>query len=126
MLVSSPRIDFSTRLQLNCARDIDLTIRPQGPAGCGTIIFFADRFARRGIAALVYDKRGQELRPEIGRPRDTKTSPDALAGIHLLQHRKDIYPDRTGVFGHSEGGAVVAIKRRQHVMPEPQPNCFGS
>lgn len=32
--------------------------------------------------------------------------------------------DRTGAFGHSEVGAVVAIKRRQHVVPEPQPNLF--
>jgi uncharacterized protein len=76
----------------------------------GTILFYADRFARRGIAALVYDKRGTGA--STG---DWKTatyedlSDDALAGIHLLQQRKDIHPDRIGAFGHSEGGAVVTI-----------------
>jgi len=76
----------------------------------GTIMFFADRLARRGIAALVYDKRGTGA--STG---DWKTATyeeladDALAGIHLLQRRKDIHVDRIGAFGHSEGGAVVAI-----------------
>jgi pimeloyl-ACP methyl ester carboxylesterase len=76
----------------------------------GTILFYADRFARRGIAALVYDKRGTGA--STG---DWKTatyedlSDDALAGIHLLQTRKEIYSDQIGAFGHSEGGAVVAI-----------------
>jgi hypothetical protein len=73
----------------------------------GTIMFFADRFARRGIAALVYDKRGTGA--STG---DWKTatyeeiSDDALAGVHLLQRREDVYHDRIGAFGHSEGGAV--------------------
>jgi len=76
----------------------------------GTIMFFADRLVRRGIAALVYDKRGTGA--STG---DWKTatyedlSDDALAGIHLLQQRKDTHPDRIGAFGHSEGGAVVTI-----------------
>ena len=76
----------------------------------GTIMFFADSFARRGITALVYDKRGTGA--STG---DWKTatyeeiSDDALAGIHLLQRREDIRPGQIGAFGHSEGGAVVAI-----------------
>jgi pimeloyl-ACP methyl ester carboxylesterase len=76
----------------------------------GTIMFFADRFARRGIAALAYDKRGTGTSSG-----DWKTatyeelSDDALAGIHMLQQREEIHPDQIGALGHSEGGAVVAI-----------------
>lgn len=76
----------------------------------GSKMFLADRFARRGIAALVYDKRGTGA--STG---DWKTAAyeeiaeDALTGIHMLQRRKDIRSDQIGAFGHSEGGAVVAI-----------------
>jgi alpha-beta hydrolase superfamily lysophospholipase len=76
----------------------------------GTILFFADRFARRGITALVYDKRGTgDSTGDWKTATYEEISDDALAGIHLLQRRQDIYSDRIGAFGHSEGGAVVAI-----------------
>jgi pimeloyl-ACP methyl ester carboxylesterase len=76
----------------------------------GTIMFFADRFARRGIAALVYDKRGTgDSTGDWKTATYEEISDDALAGIHLLQRRESIRLDQIGAFGHSEGGAVVAI-----------------
>jgi pimeloyl-ACP methyl ester carboxylesterase len=76
----------------------------------GTIMFFADRLVRRGIAALVYDKRGTGSSTGAWKTATYEDlSDDALAGIHLLQQRKDIHTDRIGAFGHSEGGAVVTI-----------------
>ncbi|HST11223.1 MAG TPA: alpha/beta fold hydrolase [Terriglobales bacterium] len=76
----------------------------------GTNRFIADRFARSGIAALVYDKRG--VGASTG---DWKTSSyddlanDAIAGIDLLASRSDIDAKRIGLHGHSEGGIVAPL-----------------
>jgi len=76
----------------------------------GTNRFIADQFARSGIAALIYDKRGSGA--STG---DWKTSSyddlanDAIAGIDLLASRSDIDAARIGLHGHSEGGIIAAI-----------------
>jgi dienelactone hydrolase len=81
-----------------------------GETRWGTNRFIADRFARKGIAALVYDKRGSG-----GSSGDWKSSSyddladDALAGIDLLASRADIDPKRIGLHGHSEGGIIAPI-----------------
>ena len=81
-----------------------------GETRWGTNRFIADRFARQGIAALVYDKRGSG-----GSTGDWKSSSyddladDALAGIDLLASRPDIDPKRIGLHGHSEGGIIAPI-----------------
>ena len=81
-----------------------------GETRWGTNRFIADRFARLGIAALVYDKRGSGA--STG---DWKSSSyddlarDALAGIDLLASRPDIDPKRIGLHGHSEGGIIAPI-----------------
>jgi uncharacterized protein len=81
-----------------------------GETRWGTNRFIADRFARLGIAALVYDKRGSG-----GSSGDWKSSSyddladDALAGIDLLASRPDIDPKRIGLHGHSEGGIIAPI-----------------
>ena len=86
----------------------------QGQTRWGTPFFLADRFARRGIVSLVYDKRGSG--DSTG---DWKTATyddianDALAGIHLLQQRADIRTGQVGAYGHSEGGAIVAMMAAQ-------------
>ena len=76
----------------------------------GTNRFIADQFARSGIAALVYDKRGSG-----GSTGDWKASSyhdlanDAIAAIDLLASRPEIDPTRIGLHGHSEGGIIAAI-----------------
>jgi dienelactone hydrolase len=81
-----------------------------GETRWGTNRFIADRFARLGIAALVYDKRGSGASSG-----DWKSSSyddladDALAGIDLLASRPDIDPKRIGLHGHSEGGIIAPI-----------------
>lgn len=65
-------------------------------------------FARNGVAALVYDKRG------IGRSTGgdwTATSieefaRDALAGLAAIKGRPDVDPKRIGMSGHSQGGWI--------------------
>ena len=81
-----------------------------GETRWGTNRFIADRFARAGIAALAYDKRGSGA--STG---DWKMSSyddlanDAIAGIDLLASRSDIDAKRIGLHGHSEGGIVAPI-----------------
>ena len=66
-------------------------------------------FARAGVAALVYDKRG------VGRSTggDWTTSSiedfarDALAGLEAIKRRRDVDPKRIGVAGHSQGGWIA-------------------
>jgi pimeloyl-ACP methyl ester carboxylesterase len=71
--------------------------------------FAADHFARHGIAALIYDKRG------VGASKGnwaTATfddmASDAVAALRLLQRRKDIKPDQVGMWGSSQAGWVMA------------------
>jgi len=72
--------------------------------------FYADLFARRGIAALIYDKRNlgaDPRRPSQVELRDL--AGDALAAVALLKSRADINPGQIGLWGHSEGGWVAPI-----------------
>ncbi|HEX8942628.1 MAG TPA: alpha/beta fold hydrolase, partial [Gemmatimonadaceae bacterium] len=70
----------------------------------------ADYLARRGVVALIYDKRG--VGASTG---DWKTSTlddlaaDARAVVHLLSARSDVDPRRVGVYGHSQGGFIAPM-----------------
>jgi uncharacterized protein len=76
----------------------------------GTNRYIADQFARAGIAALIYDKRGSGA---SGGDWKTATyedlARDALSAISLLRSRADIDPTRIGLHGHSQGGIVAAV-----------------
>ncbi len=81
-----------------------------GPEGRFGARFLAEYCAAHGIAALIYDKRG------VGKSTgDWKRSDfgdlaeDAIAGIHLLQQRKEINPRQIGVYGHSQGGMIAPL-----------------
>jgi len=70
----------------------------------------ADVFARHGIAALVYDKRGTG--GSEGDWQQTSISnhaDDALAAVRLLQGRSDINPRQVGIFTTSYGGLVTPL-----------------
>ena len=76
----------------------------------GTNRFIADRFARSGIAALVYDKRGSGASTGDWKASSyVDLANDAIAGIDLLASRSEIDPTRIGLHGHSEGGIIAAI-----------------
>jgi pimeloyl-ACP methyl ester carboxylesterase len=76
----------------------------------GTNRYIADRFARAGVVALLYDKRGAG-----GSSGDWRSAGyedlarDALAGVALLAARPDVDPRRIGLHGHSEGGMVAPL-----------------
>ncbi len=72
--------------------------------------FYADYFARQGIATLVYDKRGTGKSTgnwEIASFDDF--AGDALAGIHYLQSRREVNSKQVGLWGRSHGGMVAPL-----------------
>ena len=76
----------------------------------GTSRFFADRLARSGVAALVYDKRGAGASTGDWRQATFEDlADDAIAAIRLLERRRDIDAGRIGLFGHSQGGLIAPL-----------------
>jgi len=66
----------------------------------------ASHFARRGVATLIYDKRGHG---ESGGPRSDEIlfqalANDALGGIRFLKSREDIDSNQIGIWAISQGG----------------------
>ena len=62
-------------------------------------------FAKHGVAALTYDKRGVgESTGDFRTVPFMDLSDDGLAGIAFLKRRTDIDPARIGVWGLSQGG----------------------
>ncbi len=75
----------------------------------GTSRYIADRLARAGIAALIYDKRGSGQSSGDWRKSSYEDlARDGIAGIDFLAARRDIDPRRIGLHGHSEGGIVAS------------------
>jgi uncharacterized protein len=73
----------------------------------GTSRYIADQFARAGVAALIYDKRGSGASGGDWRKASFEDlARDALAGVDLLDARLDIDPKRVGIHGHSQGGVI--------------------
>jgi dienelactone hydrolase len=74
----------------------------------GTNRYIADRFARAGIAALIYDKRGSGASTGDWKTADyDDLARDALAAVDLLARRPEIDARRIGLHGHSQGGIVA-------------------
>ncbi len=74
----------------------------------------ADRIAREGVAALMWDKRGTGASVG-GSPRDdfAALASDVVAWVGHLQGRGDIDGDRIGLWGSSEGPWVAALAAQQ-------------
>ena len=70
--------------------------------------FLANAFARRGIAALIYDKRG--VGKSTGNWREigfTELVKDASAAVEALRAKPRIAKGRVGIHGHSQGGTIA-------------------
>lgn len=67
-------------------------------------------FVRRGVAALIYDKRGVgESTGEWRTANLDDLADDLLAGVRLLKARRDIDPRRIAAAGHSQGGTIAPL-----------------
>jgi dienelactone hydrolase len=89
-------------------------IHGSGPHTRDDYRFYADLFASRGIAALIYDKRavgGTGSSDEQSDLRDL--AGDAQAAVQFLKSRNDINPKQIGLWGLSQGGWVVPLAAAQ-------------
>lgn len=68
---------------------------------------WADLYARRGVAALYYDRRGLDASGDtITAPSFDALAEDALAAVDSLRTRPEIDPKRIGLSGGSQAGWV--------------------
>ncbi|HVF40819.1 MAG TPA: alpha/beta fold hydrolase [Gemmatimonadaceae bacterium] len=89
-------------------------IHGSGPSTREDFNFLADRFARGGIAAFAYDKRGSDASSRASPASNYATlARDAMAAIVTLRLRSDIDSRATGILGSSEGGWVAPIVASQ-------------
>jgi pimeloyl-ACP methyl ester carboxylesterase len=67
-------------------------------------------FARHGFAVLAWDKPGVGKSTGGYNAQTFRDRADeALAAVSFLRRRKEVRPDRVGLWGHSQGGAVVPL-----------------
>lgn len=71
--------------------------------------FYADAFARCGIAVLIYDKRRVVGSDGVSRTSLEDLAADARAAAERLRSDPRIDPQRVGYWGHSQGGWVAPI-----------------
>lgn len=72
--------------------------------------FFAELFARQGVAALIYDKRGAgSSTGDWRKSRFSDLADDALAAVQLLKNCNDINPKQIGLWGGSQGGWIAPL-----------------
>jgi uncharacterized protein len=70
----------------------------------------ASHLARRGVAVLIYDKRGVgESEGSFASATFDDLAGDALAAHQLLRSEPSVAPDRVGLLGLSQGGWVIAM-----------------
>lgn len=72
--------------------------------------FLARRFAERGVAGLIWDKRG--VGESTGAWTDAgfeDLAADAAAAVAFLRGRPEIDPQRVGIHGHSQGGTIAPM-----------------
>lgn len=76
----------------------------------GTLRFIADRLARSGIAAFIYDKRGcGESGGDWRSASYVDLAKDAVAAIDVLRPLEKIDASKIGIWGHSEGGGIAPL-----------------
>jgi uncharacterized protein len=89
------------------SNDQDETFGPNKP-----FLDIAVGLAAQGIATLRYDKRTLDYPKSIAPKTFTPTQeyvPDAVAAIHLLEHKPAVDPHRIFVLGHSQGGTFAPL-----------------
>lgn len=81
-----------------------------GPEGRWASRFLADYLARRGVVALIYDKRGVGTSNGDWRASTlADLAGDARAAVGVLAARRDVDRARIGYFGHSQGAYLAPL-----------------
>jgi dienelactone hydrolase len=85
-----------------------LFVHGSGAEGRWGAKYLADYVARRGIVALIYDKRGVGASGGDWRAsRLQDLIADARSAVALLIRRDDVDPRKIGVYGHSQGAEIA-------------------
>jgi len=82
--------------------------RDESLANHKPFLVLSDYLTRKGIAVLRYDKRG--IGKSTGSADKATTldlAADSQAAVGYLKSRKDIYPAKIGLIGHSEGAMIA-------------------
>jgi uncharacterized protein len=75
-----------------------------------TYRLLATHYARRGVAALIYDKRGLGASTgDVASATFDDLTDDALAGAELMRAHPDVDARRVGIAGFSQGGWLAAL-----------------
>jgi uncharacterized protein len=78
-------------------------------------VSFAETLARRGIAILIYDKRGcGQSTGDFKASHYPEFQQDALCGFEFLKGQPQINPNQVGFIGHSEGGMITEMLAAEH------------
>jgi alpha-beta hydrolase superfamily lysophospholipase len=87
-----------------------LFLHGSGPEGRWASRYLARKFAARGVAALIYDKRGVGASKGDWQAAGFEVlADDAAAGIRLLAAQPEVDPARIGIYGHSQGGTISPL-----------------
>jgi uncharacterized protein len=78
--------------------------------GYGPLRWLADDLTRDGFAVLRWDERGVGASTgDHASATSADLADDLEAAVRYLAARPDVDPQRVGILGHSEGGALVAM-----------------
>ena len=119
-------VEEEIRFQNEGATLVGTLVKPNRPGRYAAIVFThgsgnqtrtedfyrsrAYLYARHGIAALIYDRRGKGASTGGGENISFPIlADDALAAVRALKLRADINPRRIGVSGYSQGGWVSPL-----------------
>lgn len=81
-----------------------------GPATRATYRSWGLKFVKKGMAALIYDKRGNGKSTGEWRTASMENlADDAIAGLNYLKTRSEIDVKKIGVAGHSQGGWIAPL-----------------
>jgi hypothetical protein len=73
----------------------------------------ADHLTRKGIAVLRCDDRGLGSLSAVLLATTQDFAGDVVAQAAYLRGRREIAPDKVGLFGHSEGGIIAPLANRE-------------
>jgi pimeloyl-ACP methyl ester carboxylesterase len=80
-----------------------------------SLVSFAETLAQRGIAILIYDKRGcGQSTGDFKASHYPEFQQDAVCAFEFLKGQPPINPNQVGLIGHSEGGMIAEMIAAEH------------
>lgn len=86
-----------------------VVVHGSGPQTRHMVRLYAESLARRGIATLIYDKRGTGQSSGHWESDYENLAEDALAGVKLLQAHPNVHSHQIGLCGASQAGWIIPL-----------------